>query len=307
MVKYYLFLIITLALPFSALGKPNGNNWQDQESCLTHPIECIEYIDSKLPTIKKYSHLWYNLNNNLLFALWESGKEQRHKKELADIELDKGPPVFLTTVYTMKAKFAALDGYLVQARQYVTRAVELIKAVNEVSENMTRYSEIVVLYTSYLKDHDKAEAFAHWVEKEKAGTTNLVQMVSFNTAVGHLYSHKKEFKKAREYYQKALAGNLKTNFSARIALAYHNLARSYQLEEKYGEAIEYFTLSLTHYQKLGVRYETKGDYTRLRFIETLLKAERFQQARYVFSQIDSEILNVYFVPLYQQVKQLLDE
>ena len=282
-------------------------NWENQDACFIQPAECVKQLKTKLSKTPKHSHKWYGIKNTYLLALWELSTDTELKAELDSVDIAHAPPVFLTTVYTLKAKFAVFEKDMTTARVYAERAVSLTKAVNEVSDNMSRNAEIVVLYSSYLKDHERAKAFVDWVEQKQGLKPNPVQMATFNTAVGHLYSNNGQFGLARSYYLRALEGYLATDYKVRIAKSYHNVARCLQREHKLDDAIEYYTSSLTFFQELGEQYIETGEYTRLRFAETLLESGRMPQAKFVFSQINVDSLSDYYISFYRDIKSRLEK
>lgn len=303
----YVQVLITLTLLLSMPLFADHTDWNSQDECLASPADCIDVLDKKIKSVTKYTHHWYGITNNLLLALWEAGREDRLVEELSFIDHTRGPPVFRTTVLTLKAKFAVLDKQLELAKALTKQAVSLIKAVNEVSINMTRYAEVVILYNSYLNDTKSALEFVNWVEDSKVGKTNLVRLSPYYTAVGHLYSNLKDYEKAREFYRKSIDGNLRAKKYLRIASSFHNVARTYQSEKNYDAAIENFTQAMTFYQQLGNEYFGVSDYSRIRFAETLYQANRKTQAKYVFAQIQKDKLGRYFIEVYEEVARLLEQ
>ena len=118
-----------------------------------------------------------------------------HRKDL--------PPVLLSTVYTLHAKYSFIDGNEAEGKLFTNKATQLIKAINEVSVSPRRYSEVVVLQT-YAKDWEGAKRFGLWAEKRMANIQNHQSLTAFNTAMGHVYKHFKEFDNALYYYSEAL-------------------------------------------------------------------------------------------------------
>lgn len=301
----YVKILITLTLFLSASLLAHHTRWSSQDDCLAAPAKCIDGLDKELENTEKFTHHWYGMKNNLLLAIWEAGREERLVAELADIDHTHGPPVFRTTVLTLKAKFAVLDKEMELAKALTEQAVTLIKAVNEVSVNMTRYAEVVVLYNSYLGDTKQALEFVNWVEDSNVGNTNAVRLSPYHTAVGHLYNNLKDYEKARQFYLRAADGNLRSKKYLRVASSFHNVARTYQSEKNYEAAIEYFTQAMTYFQQLGDEYFGVSDYSRIRFAETLYLAGKKTQAKYVFAQIQRDKLGRYFVDAYNEVAHLL--
>lgn len=296
----YALLLAFTVLTFSSHAQDGRKDWLNKRTCIEFPNDCIAFIDQELPNVKPQSFHWYNLVNNLLYAIWEFQDYKRLEKEVDKYLNIKGPPAFKTTVYIFKAKGAYNKDQAI-VEEYTEKARELAFAINDLSLNVDRNAEILVLYSSYLSDYDKAKEFSQWAAKKFSRVDDLEVLAEFNTARGHLYNFLKEYDQSREYYVLALKGYEKSTREIRKAIASHNVARTYQQQNQCAEAIPYFEASVNHYRNKGEGFTRLSGYTRLRLAECFISTSKLSEAKRVFSNIDKEHALPYYVDLYEQL------
>lgn len=296
-------LIIVLSVLFcSSSFAQNDALFNDRDYCLSLPQECLTLSASALKDVPEYSLDWYRIKQNRLTAMYQLQLHDQLRPELAPlVTLDDAPPVFRTTVYTIHAKLLLIDGEKELGNEYVEKTVALIKAVNEVSIDPTRYAEISNLYT-YAKEWQKAKEFGLWAQVRLANIKNLVAMASFHTSQGHVYNYFKEYEQSGFHYGLALKGYLKKGNAIHTAVGYHNVARTYQKTERFPEAIEHFLKSIEWSEKLGVDYNELGKlHTQMCLVQAYLGNDQINEAKDLYASLNTEILPDYMQDLYQQV------
>ena len=300
---------LLLATTFSTtLYAEDGPVFEDPSHCQSYPKECLIEIGSELQGTSKYSLDWYRLKQNQLNALFQIQSNKELKAELPELlTLEDAPPVFLTTVYTIHAKFLLIEGHEQKGREYVDRAVKLIKAVNEVSVDPDRYAEINNLYT-YTKDWQAAKEFGLWAQRKIANIKNLAATANFHNSQGHIYSNIGELKQAEFHYGLALKGYLQSGNAINCAVGYHNLARTFQKSGRHEEAINHFHKAIEWTEKLGKDYDAIGKGQALmRLTQSYIRNNQIEQAQTTFDLLDFSIMPEYFTATYKEVKAELTE
>lgn len=292
---------------------PNANGqeeglFKDRQYCLSFPRECLQQSEEELVSVQPYTLEWYRIKQNRLSALFQLQQNSQLKQEVAPlVDLEDAPPVFLTTVYTIHSKLLLVDGDTEQGMFYLEKAVSLIKAVNQVSIDPTRYAEVSNLYT-YAKDWQSAKEFGLWAQRRLANIKNLVAMASFHTSQGHVYNHFEEYKQAAFHYGMALKGYLQKGNAIHCAVGYHNLARVYQKTGKLDAAILHFNKAIEWSDIHGEDYDGKGKiHTQLRLTQAYISNGQLDEANKLFTSINRDIMPYYFDYVYAEVESDLKQ
>jgi tetratricopeptide (TPR) repeat protein len=277
---------------------------ENKKSCLSSPRLCLKQIDKNIGAIREHSTQWYRLINLKLLAIWEIRDTKWLNKEIHHyVDLHNAPPVFLTTVYTLHAKILFSNGDIEQGTLYANKAVELIKKVNEVSFDADRYAEIIILYNQ-LNQYENAEEFILWLNKRIARMGPVHYFPKLQTAIAHTYIENADYDLALEHYQYALTGFIETKYLLETAEGYHNLARAFQGNEDYEQAIPAFKKALRWMDsavKSGDYSVEAKNYTQLRLIETLQKNGQHQQAQLLLREVKPKEVDNGRMSLYQQL------
>ena len=280
--------------------------FEESNHCQSYPRECLNEIAKRLPSIPEHSIDWFRLKQNQFTALFQLQKHDQLKSELPLlVKLDDAPPVFLTTAYTIHAKLLMIDGQVEEGRMYADKAVSLIKAVNEVSIDPTRYAEASNLYT-YAKDWQAAKEFGLWAQSKIANIKNLAAIASFHTSQGHVYSHLGEHEQAEFHYTLALKGYLQKGNAIHCSVGYHNLARTFQKTGRHDQAIRHFVKAIGWSDRLGEDYDAIGkSHTLMRLTQSYIRNNQLEVAQFTFELVDYAILPEYYTATYKEVKNEL--
>lgn len=299
------FLRVLLVLLVHPLNWTNANPVAlgDLQSCISFPRECIEGTQLQLESLEPETIDWYRAKHLLISALWVLQENEILPKEVAYLStLDNAPPVLLATAYTIHAKLLIVGGQKELGREFAEKAVDLIKAVNEVNMSAKRYAEVVNLF-NYLEDWQRAEEFAHWAADKLKSIKNPDAMPDFYTAIGHIYFKSDKFELAKVQYQSSLDGYLQTQNAIEIANSYHNIARCYQQLGQWAPSIARFELALFWFNKQGKDYNKENKtHSQLRLTETLMMAGEIEQAKALMSSVEQEHIPSYFQSLHDDIK-----
>lgn len=304
--KFALYLLgFTLVITVCPVSASNVF-FSDTSNCVVEPRECIKLAEQRLETLQQYELEWFRVKQQHLSALYDLQELDQLLTELTPlIDLKDAPPVFMTSVYMMYGKLMYIGGNEQQGERYAQQAVDLIKAVNEVSLDPARYAEVINLY-HYMKKFEQAKSFGAWAEKRMNSIKKPVLLANFDTARGHTFLIEKNYTKARFFYTRALASYKQINDWLEVANTYHNVAQTYALEGNVKNAEEYFLTSLKWHKKYGEKYNHTGmAFTQIRLSEAYLKSGQHDKASEIVADLERQKLADYQRPYLDALKEQL--
>lgn len=172
---------------------------------MSDPETCYQRSSGAIANLSVGGREWYRIKMMQMLASIEMQQFSRLKYELENaLTLENAPLVFKATVYTYYAKVLILEGSDSEGREYLHRALTLVRDINTVLPDPFRSAEILNLYSYVPELNDEAVAFAESLIPGLSLVIDPVGLAELYTSLGHTYKYANNLDSSLHYYLQAL-------------------------------------------------------------------------------------------------------
>lgn len=299
-----LTLLIFLSFPISAKRLNKEELVEIENTCLISSPVCLAHLEEGLNSTEPRSRQWFRFKQLRLLNLFDLQKWELLQQEvnlwLFDTNL---PPSFAVYVYIFQAKLHASDNSSDEFSYYLTKATDLLSAINEKSFSPLRLIEIANLQISHAK-YSQAKKTLLQLEKKFSQREFPEFKKELYANLGHIALVEKKYDEHLQYRLRSLSSTLETKNNQQISIAYTNLAYAFQLVKKYEKSKDNYKLSIDYSEK-HLDYNTTIR-SKMRLIQVLILLNEKAEARKIFTDLSTrshnQITSKYNLKLYQELK-----
>lgn len=265
--------------------------------------DCLALLQQQLAGTKPYSVRWYQLTSYQLDYLFDKHLDQPLAQQVAQLlQLEDVPPVFRTELYFYQAKILHSNGQLLQAQHYADLAASNLTQLFQAFADPLRLVELANLQT-VMGQQAKAWQLLQQAEARFARSKDPIFLFELYTNKALVQQANRQLADAAYSRKLALDIILPSGDDGKISVAFGNLGRTYQLLGQYGLAQQY-------YQQALARMSPGADDVRrqmrlLRLSQVHCQLQDLSGARQIFSQVDPQLIETTYQPLYQRLQQQL--
>ncbi len=265
--------------------------------------DCLALLQEQLGSAEPYSVRWFQLTSYQLDYLFDKHLDQPLAQQVAQLlQLEDMPPVFRTELYFYQAKILHSNGQLLQAQHYAELASTDLTQLFQAFADPLRLVELANLQT-VMGQQNQAWQLLMQAEARFAKSKDPVFLFELNTNKALVQQANGQMADAAYSRKLALDAILPSGDNGKISVAYGNLGRTYQLLGQYGLAQQY-------YQQALARMSPGADDVRrqmrlLRLSQLHCQLQDLPGARQIFSQVDPQLVETTYQPLYQRLQQQL--
>lgn len=265
--------------------------------------DCLALLQQQLASTEAYSVHWYQLKSYQLDYLFDKHLDQPLAQQTTQLlQLEDVPPVFRTQLYFYQAKILHSNGQMLQAQHYADLAAADLTQLFKAFADPLRLVELANLQTVMGQQHQAWQLLMQ-AEARFAKSKDPVFLFELHTNKALVQQANGQMADAAYSRKLALDAILPSGDNGKISVAYGNLGRTYQLLGQYGLAQQY-------YQQALARMSPGADDVRrqmrlLRLSQLHCQLQDLPGARQIFSQVDPQLVETTYQPLYQRLQQQL--
>jgi len=275
--------------------------------CKSSPDRCLLSLDDALSSSPPNSRQWYHLKQLQLDAFFTLQQFKKLSDEIDTLLTKDSLPInFSVYVYLYHAKLSFGENQLLQAHEYLDKAVNLLTQINDKYPKPMRLIEIANLQVS-LKDYGLAKDTLMQLELKFENRYHPTFKRELYANLGHVAYFQEDKILHIKYRKQSLKWALRANNNQQVGIAHNNLAWAYQQTRDYKLAEKNYTKAVKFAQR--EKDFINGSISQLRLVEVVLLQGKEDKALTLFNELSAgaadNYTSVQHKELYHKLKSIL--